>query len=455
MNPIVAVVGRPNVGKSTLFNRLAGKPLAIVHDAPGVTRDRHYADIHIHGRDLTLIDTGGFDPTSDDPMGQGIARHVLAAIDEADVVVCVLDATAPPTGADAESVALLRRSRKPVLYVANKADTPVLANEAGDLYELGVGALIPVSALHGRGTGQLEAAIVAALPAREPAPEGEEPPEDELPRLALLGRPNAGKSSLFNYLCGAERSLIDDRPGTTRDPVDTRITLDGRDYLLIDTAGVRKKARVKDEVELASVMRALRTLDRADVVILMCDATEGLSDQDQRLLGLATERGRAIVVAMNKMDLLSAPARAKALTTASEQLHFARWAPILPCSALTGRGVPKLMAEVSRIHEEFTRRIGTSALNRFFEGVLERQPPPTSGGRAPRLFYLTQTSTRPPSFVVMASAPEHVRESYRRFVANQIREEFGFKGVPLRLFFRARRRTARGQGPSSSSSTRE
>jgi GTP-binding protein len=433
-------VGRPNVGKSTLFNRLAGSSIAIVHDTEGVTRDRHYADAHVRGRDITLIDTGGFDPTTEDPLRQGIARGVAAAVEEADVVVCVLDGVAGPTEADRATVETLRKTSVPVVYAANKSDGERQEHEAAALYELGVDRVIAVSALHGRGMHQLEAAIIAHLP--PPAPV--EPVDASVPRIALLGRPNAGKSSLFNRLCGAERSIVDARPGTTVDPVDTRITLDGHPALLIDTAGVRRKARVERGIEAVSVIRAIRTMERSDVVILLTDATTTVAEQDARLLGLAAAKGRGIVVGLNKLDLLG-PEEAKAAEEqARTALHFAPWAPIVGLSAKTGRGVKKLVKSVVSAHESFNRRVSTAALNRFFRDVLSRRPPPTQGGRAPRLYYVTQAEAAPPVFVVMCSSPSHVRESYRRFVTNQLRSEFGFFGVPLIVHFRPSR--GRGEG---------
>ncbi len=435
MTPLVAIVGRPNVGKSTLFNRLAGKNLAIVHDAPGVTRDRNYTDTHLHGRDVTIVDTGGFDPTTDDPMGQGIARHVNAAIAEADVVVCVLDGSGPPTAPDRDAVQLLRRSEKPVIFVANKVDGEAREAHAAELYALGIDSLIPVSALHGRNTGKLEAAIVAQLPPY--APEADEEKE-ELISIALIGRPNAGKSSLFNRLSKSERSLVDDRPGTTRDPIDSIVEVDGRRFLLIDTAGIRKKSKVDRGVEAESVLRSLRVVSRARVVVLMCDATEGIAEQDMRLLGLCAERGRAIVVGLNKSDLLK-PAELEAqIENAKRELDFAQWAPIVGLSAKTGHGVKKLIDQVERAGTDMMRRVGTSQLNRFFERVLEHRPPPTKGGRAPRIYYITQTSVNPPTFVAWSSAPDNIAESYKRFVINQIRKEFGFNAMPLRVFYRQR-----------------
>lgn len=436
MKPIVAIVGRPNVGKSTLFNRLAGKRLAIVHDEPGVTRDRHYADAHLQGRDLTIVDTGGFDPESDDPMRQGIVRHVEAAIAEADLVLCVLDVSAPPTPADREAVALLRRSAKPVLYAANKADTEARVLEAAELYGLGVPALFPVSALHGRGMAELEGALIAALPPR--VEEATEQAAGEMPHVALLGRPNAGKSSLFNRLLGKERSLVDHRPGTTRDPIDSVVEHAGRRLLLVDTAGIRRRSKVDQGVEAASVIRALRSIDRAQVVVLMCDATEGVTEQDARLLGLTAERGRAIVLGLNKMDLLGRAERKTAVENARDAIRFASYAPVIELSAKTGKGVDRLVEAVGRAADEFTRRVSTGELNRFFEQVLANRPPPTRGGRAPRIYYVTQAQTAPPVFVAMSNAPANIDKSYKRFVINQIRKSFGFESVPIVVRYRGR-----------------
>jgi GTP-binding protein len=439
---IVAVVGRPNVGKSTLFNRLIGKKLAIVDDQPGVTRDRHYAPAHIHGHNVTLVDTGGFDPTSDDPMQQGIARHVNAAIQEADVIVCVLDGSMSPTGPDREAIQLLRRSQKPVVYVANKVDTQRHIAAANELYELGIPELVPVSALHGRGTADLALAVAQHLPKRKrgaPVDEPEEP--DEItPRLALIGRPNAGKSSMFNRLTGSERALVDARPGTTRDPVDARIEADGRTFLIVDTAGIRKHARVERGVELVSVLQAIRSIERAQVVILMCDAVLGVQEQDAKLLGMCLERRRAVIVGLNKSDLQKKAEQEKSEEKAREELRFAGWVPIVHLSAKTGRGVKELLDLAARASKEFKRRIPTGELNRFFESVLNKHPPPTSKGRAPRIFYVTQAEAHPPLFIAMCNAPEYITEAYKRFVANQIRKAFDFRAVPVSVEYRARKR---------------
>ncbi|HKY37442.1 MAG TPA: ribosome biogenesis GTPase Der [Polyangiaceae bacterium] len=434
MTPIVAVVGRPNVGKSTLFNRLAGKSLAIVDDAPGITRDRHYAAAHLAGREVTLVDTGGFDPASGDPMQQGIARHVEAAIAEADVIVCVLDGTLPPTTPDREAVALLRQSNKPVVYVANKVDNPERALEASELFALGVPELVNVSALHGRGTAELALKVTAHLP----APVAETEPDDDVPRVALVGRPNAGKSSLFNRLSGEERALVDARPGTTRDALDAKINYDGKDLWLVDTAGIRRKARVEEKVELLSVMQALKAVERAKIAVVLCDATQGVAEQDARLLGLCMDRNRGIIVGLNKMDLLSREEQKKARQQAEDTLTFARFAPILELSAKTGRGVSELITKATRIAREWQRRVPTAELNRFFRDVIERQPPPTEGGKAPRIFYMTQAESSPPTFVAMCSHAKSIKASYQRFVINQIRKSFGFEGVPIQVHYRER-----------------
>ena len=436
MTPIVAIVGRPNVGKSTLFNRFTGRRTAIVDDQPGVTRDRHYADAHLHGRDLVLVDTGGFDPDSDDPMRQGIARQVTIAIEEADVVLCILDGSSPPTTADREAVALLRRSSKHVVYVANKIDNQARQLEATEHFTLGIEQLHFVSALHGRGLGPVEAEIVEALPAPATtmATSEEEPP----PHVALVGRPNAGKSSLFNFLAQSERALVDHRPGTTRDPIDSRIEREGRPFVIVDTAGIRRRSRVDRGVEAVSVLRAIRAVSRADVALVMCDATQGISEQDARLLGLCTDRRRAIVVGLNKIDLLDAAGRRKAMEQARVALHFARWTTIVPVSAKTGKSVDKLMDATWEAAIQFRRRVPTAELNRFFEHVLERHTPPTVGGRAPRIYYVTQAEIAPPVFVAVSNAPGHIHASYRRFVQNQIRETFGFHSVPITVRYRSK-----------------
>jgi GTP-binding protein len=439
--PIVAIVGRPNVGKSTLFNRLARARIAIVHDEPGVTRDRKYADTSAFGKAYTIVDTGGFDPADEDPMKAGIATNVRAAIAEADAIVFVTDATTALTDADHAAVRLLRESRKPVFYAANKADSPQSDAEAFELYRLGVSQVFPVSALHGRGIGELEAALLESLPDRDV--ESDAADEGAPPRIALIGRPNAGKSSLLNRVLGEERVLVDHRPGTTHDAIDALVEREGRRYVFIDTAGIRRKSKVAKEgsaVEALSVLSAIRGIERAHVVILMCDPIEGVAEQDAKILGLAEERGRAMIVALNKSDLLSKADRVRAEESAREKLAFVPYVPIVHTSAKTGRGVAELFATIDQVRGAFLKRVSTGELNRFFEQVIEIKPPPTMGGRAPRLYYVTQAEVAPPTFVAMTNAPEAIHFSYRRFVTNQLRQHFGFEGVPVRVHYKARRR---------------
>jgi GTPase len=433
--PLVAIVGRPNVGKSALFNRLTGARLAIVEDVAGVTRDRLYADACAFGRDYVLVDTGGFDPESDDPLRQSIAGQVRIALDEADAVICVLDGTVDPLEADRQAVAMLRGTELPVLYVASKIDNPERAIAAKSLYELGFEHLFEISALHGHGIGELEQALIDALP--EPAEEDGEPEQGALPRVAIVGRPNAGKSSLVNRLLGEQRQIVDDRPGTTVDSIDTLLDSGGDPIVLIDTAGIRRKRSVEAGLEGLAVMQAIRAIERSGTVLLVVDATEGVSEQDARIAGMAIERGRAVCVALNKMDLLDAQARAKAEKRAKEVLSFMTWAPIKRISARSGHGVAALMKSVREVTACHRRRVTTGEVNRFFEEVLERHPPPTSGGRAVRLYYVTQARTAPPTFIVSTNHPDRVHFSYQRYVANQLRERFALHGTPIRVHYRS------------------
>lgn len=435
--PLVAIVGRPNVGKSTLFNKLARKRLAIVEDVPGVTRDRHYADTWMLGRDVVLVDTGGFDPESDDPMQGGIAEHVRLALDEADVIVGVLDATTDPLPADREAVKLLRQAKRPVIWIANKCDSEKQALGVAAHYELGMDQILPVSALHSRGLGDLEEAIVDALP---PASLDGESPWLDVPRIAIVGRPNAGKSSLVNRLIGENRQLVDDRPGTTVDSVDTLLERKGEQLVLIDTAGMRKKKRVHgSSVESASVFAAIRAMERGDVVVLLIDAKDGVGEQDAKIAGLAVDRGRALVVGLNKVDLMSADERKAAIRRTREILAFAEtWLPVVALSAKTGRSVGKLLEAATRAVHEHRKRITTSHVNKFFEEVLEKHPPPSMNNRPVRFYYITQAQSRPPTFIVSTNHPDGVHFSYQRYVINQIRERFGFEGTPVRVRYRGK-----------------
>ena len=435
--PLVAIVGRPNVGKSTLFNRLAGQHVAIVEDIPGVTRDRHYADAHALGREFVLIDTGGFDPDSDDPMKAGITSQVRLALDECDVVICVVDATVDPLPADREAVALLRDAGKPVIFVANKADSKPKEHDAVTYYELGISSIMAISALHGRGIGDLEEEIARHLPEVVEI----EGPDLNVPRVAIIGRPNAGKSSLINQLCGEERQLVDSRPGTTVDSVDTLIERDGTSLILIDTAGIRRKRSVKKQgIEGLSVLQAIRSIERSHVVVLMVDADAGVGEQDAKIVGLAHDRGRALVIALNKTDLLTREAQKKVMDRTREVLAFVPWAPMVTVSALHGRGLTALFGRVEDAVAEHRKRIGTAELNRFFEEVIEKHPPPTMHHRSIRLYYITQATIGPPTFVIMTNDPSGVHFSYQRYVVNQIRQRFGFRGRPIRVRYRGKKK---------------
>ncbi len=454
--PVVAIVGRPNVGKSTLFNRLVGGRPALVHGTPGLTRDRRYGTVDYEGRTLRIIDTGGLDPEARrDAIGAGIHRQAEVALGQADAVLFVVDALAGTTPVDRELAAKLRRLGRPIVCAVNKVDSVKREVLAGELYELGLAEVFPISAIHGRGLDEMMDALVAHLPAppaRDPLVEddGEEPAEesaderaeeDEPLRVALVGKPNAGKSSLLNRLVGSERSLVHDRPGTTTDPVDTPFTYAGKPYTLVDTAGIRRRARVEGATEKLSVTLALAQIDRADVVVLVIDGHEGASEQDARLAGLIEESGRAVVIALNKADLLSGPgAGREILRVTADELHFLSFAPRQLVSALRGDGVGELLKRVDAAAAQHRRRIPTSELNRFFADVCERYPPTSRGGKLVTVHYLTQGGIRPPTFLLWANRADLVDEAYRRFVTNQLRQRYGFAGTPLRVVIKAKAR---------------
>ncbi|MFW6051241.1 MAG: ribosome biogenesis GTPase Der [Myxococcota bacterium] len=438
---MVAIVGRPNVGKSTLFNRLAGKQVAIVEDVPGVTRDRHYADADAFGRPYVLVDTGGFDPGSRDPRTAGIVQQVRTALEECDLVVCVLDATTEPLPADREAVALLRQTPKPVLFVANKADSQKQALLSSSHYELGIDEILPVSALHGHGVGDLEEAIADRLP--EPAQEPSPDLGQDVLRVAIVGRPNAGKSSLTNRLLGRERHLVDDRPGTTVDSVDSLLERGSRRMVLIDTAGMRRKRGIGKGVEALAVYQAIRAIERSDVVVLLVDAAAGVAEQDAKIAGLAVDRGRAIVVGLNKTDLLGRREQKQAVDRARDVLSFVPWARFLRLSATEGVGVDTLLDAVEAAGREHRKRVPTAEVNRFFEEVLAHHPPPSFRNRPVRLYYVTQARTAPPTFVVVTNEPKGVHFSYQRYIANQLRERFGFRGTPVVVRYRGKPRKER------------
>ncbi|HWM86630.1 MAG TPA: ribosome biogenesis GTPase Der [Kofleriaceae bacterium] len=448
--PMVAIVGRPNVGKSTLFNRLVGGRPALVHGTPGLTRDRRYGELEYDGRIIRIIDTGGLDPEAQrDAIGAGIHRQAEVALGQADAVLFVVDALAGTTPLDRELAAKLRRLGRPIVCAVNKVDSVKREALAAELYELGLAEVFPVSAIHGRGLDEMMDALVAHLP--PPAapelsdlPGGDEEPEREegAPlRVALVGKPNAGKSSLLNRLVGSERSLVHDRPGTTTDPVDTPFTYAGKPYVLVDTAGIRRRARVEGATEKLSVTLALAQIERADVVVLVIDAHGGASEQDARLAGLIEESGRAVVLALNKSDLLAGPGAGRAILKATtDELHFLTYAPRQLVSALRGDGVGELLARVDAAGAQHVRRIPTSELNRFFAEVCERYPPTSRGGKLVTVHYLTQGGVRPPTFLLWANRADLVDEAYRRFVTNQLRARYGFAGTPLRVVIKAKSR---------------
>lgn len=435
MKPVVAIVGRPNVGKSTLVNRLAGTNDAIVHESRGVTRDRSYHDADWNGREFILVDTGGIEPMkSDDVFSTSIRDQALAAAEEADVVLFVVDGSVGVTEEDESVARMLKRVKKPILLLVNKLDNPAREDERlWEFYSLGIGDPRPISAHHGHGTGDLLDEVVALLPEEEDC-EPELYP-DAL-GVAIIGRPNAGKSSLFNKVIGSERSIVSDIAGTTRDAIDTYIERDGRRYRLVDTAGIRKKSTVYENIEYYSMVRGLRAIDRADVALLVVDSGVGMTEQDQKVANLAIERGCALVILLNKWDLLDDDyKREKALDTVARRMTLAPWAPMLRISALTGRSVEKIWKLIDEAAAERAKTISTSALNRFLTGLREFGHTIVDGKRRLRMHYVTQTGTNPPAFTFFVNHPDLVNDTYRRYVENRMRTEFGFKGTPIRLYF--------------------
>ncbi len=437
-SPVVAIVGRPNVGKSALFNRITGQRRAIVDETPGVTRDRLYSTVQWSGRAFVLVDTGGLDGVgatdSVDAMTRAQAR---IAIEEADIVLFVVDTKSGLLAQDRDVADVLRRSERPVLLVANKAEG-ARREDYVELYALGFGDPLPVSALHGLGIGELLDAIVDRLP--KPA-DGEDGGQDaETVKIAVVGRPNVGKSSLVNAILGEERSIVSPDPGTTRDAVDTPFTWAGRRFVIVDTAGIRRMAKVATPVERYSVLRALRAVERCDVALIVVDASAGVASQDARIAGHADEAGRACVIVVNKLDLVrgEAGARARLEKLARTTLAFLSYAPCVFVSARTGSGVADLMKTVSEVAENHGRRVATSVLNEVLEEAQTRVEPPQDKGRQLRIFYGSQVGVKPPTFVLFVNDPDLVHFSYERYLENKIREAFDFGGSPVRLVFRRR-----------------
>lgn len=431
--PLVALVGRPNVGKSALFNRITQSRRAIVEDVAGVTRDRLYEETDWNGVEFTVVDTGGIWIDEQESLLTMTRRQTEIAVDEADVIVLVVDGQSGPTAADEAVVDLLRRARKPVVVAVNKAESHRIG--AHDFYAFGLGEPILISALHGEGTGDLLDRIVQALPSAEPVEGQEEPPI----RVALAGKPNVGKSSLVNALVGQERVLVTPIAGTTRDVVDIAIETDGRQFILLDTAGLRRPSRIDDELEQKTVGRTLEAIRNADVVLLLISANEALSAQDQRIAGQVAKARKATVVLVNKADLLKGRT-VERIAAAKDELKFMPWASVLPISAVTGWHLDGIWDLVNQAYQSFTMRLSTHKLNQLLQEATHLNPPPTDKGKALKLYYATQVSIRPPHFVFFVNEPEMVHFSYARYLENRLRERFGFEGSPLQLSFRARRR---------------
>jgi GTP-binding protein len=433
MRPIIAIVGRPNVGKSTLFNRLVGFRKAIVESLPGVTRDLNYADVDRFERSFTFIDTGGFEPVAQDGLLSQMAEQCRLAVEEADVIIFLLDGKEGLTPSDHEIARLLRQREKKVIYAINKIDDPAHEERIFDFYSLGTAALYPLSAQHNHGIHQLFEAIIAFLP----SPSCEEEGTGEAVRIAVVGRPNVGKSSLINRILGYERVIVHETPGTTRDAIDTPFSVGGCNYILVDTAGMRRKSRISLRLEKYSVVEAIKSIERADVALLILDAQEGASEQDARIGGLVYDKGKGGIVVVNKWDL-----GGKKNTTISysqgvrEHLWFLDYAPVIFTSAITGAGIDRVFEMVEQVMTEREKRIPTPQLNRWLQEATESHSPPLCRKKSVKLSYMTQVSTHPPTFILFTNYPAGVRFSYRRYLSNRLREEFGFFGNPIRLVFK-------------------
>ncbi|GAA0811897.1 ribosome biogenesis GTPase Der [Spirilliplanes yamanashiensis] len=436
--PILAVVGRPNVGKSTLVNRLIGRRQAVVEDVPGVTRDRVPYDANWNGRRFTVVDTGGWEPDAKD-RAAAIAAQAEAAIATADAVVFVVDATVGATDVDEAAVKMLRRSHKPVILVANKVDNAALENEAHGLWSLGLGEPHPISALHGRNSGDLLDLILAALP--EPPPIIEGGPRGPR-RVALVGRPNVGKSSLLNRLAREERAVVDSVAGTTVDPVDSLVEMDGEVWQFVDTAGLRKRVNQASGTEYYASLRTAGAVEAAEVAVVLLDSGEVISEQDQRVLTSVVEAGRALVIAFNKWDLVDADRRFYLDKEIERELRRIPWAIRVNISAKTGRAVEKLAPALRRALASWEKRIPTGQLNQWLTALVQATPHPVRGGRAPRVLFATQAGVAPPRFVLFTTGP--LDAGYQRFVERKLREEFGFEGSPIEVSVRARKKTGPG-----------
>lgn len=437
MSSIIAIVGRPNVGKSTFFNRLSRSRDSLVDDQPGVTRDRIYATVNWEGKSFILVDTGGFDEQDQGPFSGQIKQQVLNAVEEADQIIFMMDGRKGLLPADEEVASILRHYDKKIYTVINKIDGPEKEDLLYEFYKLGVGTLYPLSSAHGYGLKSLMSDIVESTSGEVSVPDS----PDQI-RVAVLGRPNAGKSSLVNKILGLDRLLVSELPGTTRDSIDIRFNRNNQEYLFIDTAGIRKKSKVKDKIDKFSMIKAIRTIERCHVAILMIDADAGVSEQDARICGYALDRMRCIVLAVNKWDLIKGDTdRIKKLNLAIErQLKFIPYAPRVNISALTGEKVVKIFNKIDMVFEQFNMRVKTGEVNRLIEEMIYKRPPPLVGRTRLKFYYATQTGTRPPTFVVFVNRPKAVHFSYERFIINQIRGNFSLDNIPIRVVFRERKR---------------
>jgi GTP-binding protein len=434
MGFIVALVGAPNVGKSTLFNRLIRRKKAVVDDQPGVTRDRNYQELSWEGKALTLVDTGGFEWDHHSPLGEGMQEQIEVALEEADLIVFVGDGRVGLTPTDEMVVERLRRTAKPVIYTVNKIDHAGREDILSEFYRLGIESFLPVSALHGLGMGELEEQIARHVPEVEEVPSSE-----EVLSLAVIGRPNVGKSSLVNALLGVERVMVSPVPGTTRDAIDTPFEFQGQKYLLIDTAGIRRKARISLRLEKYCVLEAIKTLDRCDLAVILLDAQDQVTEQDARIAGLAFEKGRACLVGINKWDLIAKTVKKNAfLEELRYQLKYLAFAPFIPVSAQTGYGLGHLMKTARKVYHQTTLRVGTGQVNQALKKILAGHSLPLMGGQRVKIFYGTQVGVKPPTFVFFVNYPEKVHFSYQRYLVNQLRKEFGMDLTPIRVYFRKR-----------------
>lgn len=438
MNRIVAIVGRPNVGKSTLFNRLTGERKAIVDDVSGVTRDRHYGESDWNGTSFMVVDTGGFVPESEDVFEKAIRDQVHIAIEESAALLFVVDVTSDIHPLDEEFANVLRRSGKPVLMVVNKVDSQKIAPQAAQFFALGFKEVFDISAITGSGTGELLDRLVEYLKQNEAAQVPEPAELSDIPKIAVVGRPNVGKSSFVNALIGQDRNIVTDIAGTTRDSIHTHYKAYGKDLLLVDTAGIRKKSKVQENIEFYSVMRSLRALEEADVVVLMLDATQGPEAQDLNLFWLAHRNGKGIVILVNKWDLIEKETNTMKAYQEDirEKLEPFTDVPILFVSAQNKQRIYQALEEVMHVYENMQRRISTNALNNFLLPVIEHYPPPSRKGKFVKIKYVTQLRSKRVAFALFCNLPQYVADSYKRYLENKLREEFDFRGVPISLFFR-------------------